>query len=73
MHERATGQARIVDARNDIREMVHVYWGGFGSASESSNEGLWGDRRGGRKELSSLLPPVGCTGVGPPGFECGGC
>ena len=58
-----------MDARNDIREMVRVCWGGFGSASESSNEGLRGDS----KELSSLLPPVGCTGVGPPGFECGGC
>ena len=58
MHKRAIGQARLVDARNDIRHMVRVCRGSFGSAGESSNKGLRGDRRGGREELASLLPPV---------------
>ena len=71
MHKRAIGQARLVDARDDIRHMVRVCRGSFGSAGESSNKGLRGDRRGGREELASLLPPVCCPWVCSPGFECG--
>ena len=68
---RPAGMPRLVDARNDIRQMVRVSRGGFGSAGESSNEGLRGDRRRGREELASLLPPVCCPGVCSPGFERG--
>ena len=44
VHERAIGQARIVDARDEIGQVVCVFWGGFGGAGECSNEGLRGDR-----------------------------
>ena len=71
MHKRAIGQARLVDARNDIKQMVRVRRGGFGSAGESSNKGLRGDKRGGREELASLLPPVCCPWVCSPCFACG--
>ena len=58
--------ARIAAA---ARRVVCVFWGGFGSAGECSNEGLGGDRCGGRKKMTSLLPPNECARVGPPEFE----
>ena len=73
VHERAIGQARIVDARDEIGQVVCVFWGGFSGAGECSDEGLRGDRCRGRKKLTSLLPPNVCARVGPPRFERRGC
>ena len=71
MHQEASGEGRIVDARNHIRQMVRMCRRGFGGAGEGGHEGMRSDRRRGRKELTSLLPPVVCPRVGSPGFEHG--
>ena len=57
MHQEASGEGRIVDARNHIRQMVRMCRRGFGGAGEGGHEGMRSDRRRGRKELTSLLPP----------------